>query len=279
MPYDSGRKRRVMIACVTFETCKVTDPVKYYGCETVHIIHYVKASSPKKSVFSDFYDRVCDIIRSENGDSVEIVEHVGSVSDFSRMLSTVLSIIEKEQSEGDCDIFVNISAGSPEYSAASAIAAMMSENVLPFSVNSREYSVSTDEEIIRAYYRDGKPVGLTSATYDPRKMPKYSIDKPPEHLIRGLRVLKELNDSKKRAKSTDIIPILKERGIWFRENSVGSGKQSDTVNFHRDYVSKWLENGWVYKDTLRKRFFLTDEGENMIKTFYVLENGDVSMSD
>lgn len=275
MAYDSGRKKRVMIACVTFETCKVTDPVTYYNCERVHIIHYVKESSPKKSVFAEFYDRVCEIIHEENGGAVEIVEHTGSVSDFTRMLSTVLAIIEEEQSEGECDIFVNISAGSPEYSAAAAIASMMSVNVLPFSVMSNGYSVSSDEEIRKAYYRDDKPVGLTSATWPPRKLPKYTIDKPPEHLIRGLRVLQEMNDRKMRTKSSDIIPVLKEKGIWVRDSASNRKKQSDATNFRRDYAEKWLENGWVYKDSLQSKFFLTEEGKNMINTFYVLENDSV----
>ena len=62
MAYRSGRKKRVMIACVTFETVKVTDPVRYYECSKVHIIHYTKETSDKKTMFSEFYDRVCEMI-------------------------------------------------------------------------------------------------------------------------------------------------------------------------------------------------------------------------
>ncbi len=178
MAYRSGRKKRVMIACVTFETVKVTDPVRYYECSKVHIIHYTKETSDKKTMFSEFYDRVCEIIR-ENDPKAEIVEHNGSVNNFTGMLSVILSIIEQEQKEGDCEIFVNISAGSPEYSAAAAISSMMSEGVIPFSVNSRSYSVQSEEEIREAYYKDNVPVGLTSETYDPAcSPPTISTNRP-----------------------------------------------------------------------------------------------------
>lgn len=275
----SGRRCRVMIACVTFETAKVADPVRYYECNKVHILHYTKKDAPKRNVYQEFYDETCRLIREQNGDSVTIEGHNGSVSNFSRVLTSILSIIESEQRMGLCDIFINISAGSPEYSAAAAIAAMMSENVLPFSVNSKEYSISSEEEIRSAYYSNGRPVGLTVSTYEPRAMPKYTIEKPPEHLVRALRVLNDLNEGRCRTKSTNIVPILREKGIWFREGGGSSGKQSDAVNYHRDFVSKWLANGWVEKDDLRKRLILTDEGRNVIETFYhdVPERGDVSV--
>lgn len=269
MDVGSGRRSRVMVACVTFETAKVADPVRYYGCDRVHILHYTKEGAPTRDVYREFYDETCRLITEQNGGSVVIEEHNGSLSNFSKVLSSLLSIIEREQRAGPCDIFVNISAGSPEYSAAAAIAAMMSEGVIPFSVNSREYSVGSEDEIRRAYYKDGRPVGLTVSTYDPRAMPRYTIDKPPEHLVRGLRILHGLNESRSRAKSSNIVPLLKEGGIWFRDIHDVGNRQSDAVNFHRDFASKWLERGWVVKDDLRKRFVLTDEGLNVISTFYV----------
>jgi len=268
MSSRSGKRRRVMVACVTFETAKVADPVRFYECNRVHILHYTKEGAPRRNVYREFYDETCRLIREQNGDSIEIEEHNGSVSNFQLVLTSLLSIIEGEQAEGPCDIFVNISAGSPEFSAAATIASMMSEDVTPFSVNSKEYSVRTEEDIRRAYYIDGRPVGLTVSTYEPRVMPKYTIGKPPEHLVRGLRVLHDLNTNRSRSKSSNIVPILKGCGIWFRDDTASDRKQSDAVNYHRDFVSKWLERGWVVKDDLRKRYVLTDEGINVISTFY-----------
>ena len=256
-----------MIACVTFETVKVTDPVRYYKCDRVHIIHYVKETQ-KKSVFQEFYDHVCETIQKENA-GVEIVEHSKeSVSDFGLMLSRVLSIIEDEQKEGDCRIYVNISSGSPDYTAAAAIGSMMSKNVIPFTVNSKDYSVGTEEKIRAAYFKDGKPVGLTSETYFPKALPVYDIEKPPKHLVRGLRVLNDMNARKLKSKSSGIVPVLKERGIWFRDEPDTNKKQSDAVQYHRDFVSKWTERGWVRKNELTKKYEITTEGEMILDTFY-----------
>ena len=264
----TGKKERIMIACVTFETVKVTDPVRFYECNRVHLIHYLK-SGPSSNVYAEFYDRVCEIITEENR-GVEIKEHNKFVSDFPLMLSEILSIIEEEQrrTENDCEIFVNISAGSPEFTAAAAIGSMMSQNVTPFTVPAQTFTVLTDEDVRRTYYKEGKPVGLTDKTKTPKAMPCYSIDKPKEHLVRGLRVLHQRNETGMRVKSSDIITVLKDMGVWYR-SSDGKAKQSEAVQFHRDYVLKWQENGWIKKDELRKRFVLTEEGESVIKTFYL----------
>lgn len=162
MARRTGKIKKVMIACVTFETVKVTDPVREYGCSDVHIIHQVNEGVSDDNVFLAFYNRVVELLKEDNPDVV-IHEHNEKVSYFSRMLSTVLSIIEKEKKENgeDCFIYVNISAGTPEYSAAAAIGAMMFDNTIPFSVYSSRFTISTDEELRKAYFKDGKPIGLT----------------------------------------------------------------------------------------------------------------------
>ena len=45
-------------------------------------------------------------------------------------------------------------------------------------------------------------------------------------------------------------------------------EKGDSVYYHRDYVSKWISNGWVEKDDFYKRYVLTDEGRRIIETFY-----------
>ena len=143
----SGKKNRIMIACVTFETTKITEPVKFYESNRVHIIHYVKdPHDPKSRVYVDFYEQVCKLIEVDGSRTVEIVEHNEKVNDFTIMLRTVLNIIreEKDCSE-DCDIYVNISSGSSEYAAASAIASMMNPGTIPFSVSTKEYTVQGEE--------------------------------------------------------------------------------------------------------------------------------------
>ena len=159
----SGKKERVVISCVTFETVKISDPVKFYDATRAHLIHYIREGldPSRTAIYREFYDKVADTIR-KSGRDVEIIEHNEIVSDFTVMLRTILSIIDSEKRNGDCDIYVNISAGSSEYAAAATIASMMSKGVIPFSVGTDSFTISSDEDIRQVYYVNNEPMGLTS---------------------------------------------------------------------------------------------------------------------
>ncbi|MBE6527729.1 MAG: hypothetical protein E7Z64_00955 [Thermoplasmata archaeon] len=267
---------------MTFETTKVTDPIQFYEINRVHIIHYVRdTSNQSNNVYQEFYDRVKEIIKSDSPREVEVVEHIGKVSDFTLMLKTVLQILESEHAEAeksgeDCEIFVNISSGSSEYAAASAIAAMMVPGTVPFSVGTKEYTVDA-EGVKRNYYIDSKPVGLTKTTFDPRSLPSYSIQIPEEHLVRGLRILDQRNAAKQSVTSGKMVAALKEAKLWYRDtDSVSSERktsqrQTEAVYYQRDFINKWLENGWIRKDDLTGRYVVTYAGRNITSTFYTLE--------
>lgn len=264
-----------MIACVTFETTKVTDPVEYYEINKVHIIHYVKDPTAQSSkIYNSFYERVREIITDDSPRPVEIVEHNARVSDFSTMLKTVLAIIQAENAGPDeCEVYVNISSGSPEYAAASAIASMMVPGTIPFSVGTREYTVDLDH-IEETYFIDGKPVGLTKDTYDPRTLPSYSISIPEEHLVRGLRILDDRNSRKMQVTSGKMIQALKNAGLWYRDTETddpdrkATQRQTEAVYYQRDFIGKWQKQGWITKDDLKGRYMLTREGRNVVETFY-----------
>ncbi|MCL2148024.1 MAG: DUF6293 family protein [Methanomassiliicoccaceae archaeon] len=269
----SGRKERVMVACVTFETVKVTDPAKYYEATRVHIVHSADERD-RGSVYWEFYDRVCDVLREGRGD-IEIVDHnERSVSDFSLMLRTVLGIIEGERGrDPDCDIYVNISAGSAEYSAAAAIASMMDPPTVLFSVPSAAYKVQGDRVKEYFYSEEGRPVGLTSATKEPKRLASYCIQKPDRDLVCGLRVLSARIENKRPVKGPDMIHALKENGLWYKEEDFGgadpaSRRQGEAVYYYRSFVEKWLREGWVAKDESRKRYVLTPLGQNTVDTFH-----------
>lgn len=271
----SGRKKRIMVACVTFETSKVVEPALYYEINKAHIIHYVKdPDSESGKIYDSFRRRVCEWLESESPREVEIVEHNERVSDFSVMLRTVLSIIQMENSgEEGCEIYVNISSGSPEYAAAATVASMMVPGTIPFSVNTKEYTVSTDR-IRDVYFVDDQPVGMTKTTYPPRTMPIYAINIPEEHLVRGLRILGHRNEAKLSVTSGRMVEALKEAGLWYRDTESddpdrkANQRQTEAVYYQRDFISKWLKNGWIVKDDLRNRYILTESGTTVIGTFY-----------
>jgi len=268
-----------MIACVTFETTKVTDPIKFYEINRVHIIHYVReTTNQSQNVYQEFYDRVTEIIKEDNYRPVDIVEHIEKVTDFTLMLKTVLEIIQTEHAKAeesgeDVDIYVNISSGGPEYAAASAIAAMMVPGTIPFSVGTKDYTVDI-EDIRKTYYIKNKPVGLTKTTYDPRSLPSYSIQIPEEHLVRGLRILDQRNTSHESVTSGKMVAALKAAGLWFRNTDSPdmkkeSQRQTEAVYYQRDFIWRWQENGWIKKDDLYNRYVVTTEGRNVINTFYL----------
>ncbi len=263
-----------MVACVTFETSKVVEPALFYEINKIHIIHYVKdPASDAGRLYASFCDRVCERLKAESPRPIEIEMHNASVNDFSVMLRTVVSIIHAERkAEEDCEIFVNVSSGSPDYSAASAIASMMVPGTIPFSVNTKEYTVSPD--MIRdVYYVDGLPVGLTKSTYPPRTMPVYAISIPEEHLVRGLRILHERNSAKQSVTSGRMVQALKDAGLWYRDTEgnpdrKSNQRQTEAVYYQRDFIAKWMKNGWIQKDELRGRYVLTVDGQTVISTFY-----------
>ena len=265
-----------MIACVTFETSKVVEPALYYEINKAHIIHYVKdPTSESGMIYDSFCQRVCELLREESPREVEVVIHNERVSDFSVMLRTVLSIIQSENdSEEGCEIYVNISAGSPEYSSAATVASMMVPGTIPFSVGTQEYTVPT-ERIKDVYFVDGMPVGLTKSTYPPRTMPIYTINIPEEHLVRGLRILHERNQAKMSVTSGRMVQALKDAGLWYRDTESddpdrkSNQRQTEAVYYQRDFITKWSRNGWIRKDELRNRYLLTEDGVNIINTFYL----------
>jgi len=271
----SGRRERIVISCVTFETVKITDPIKFYDATKVHLIHYVKdPSSDNGKIYIDFCERVCEMILENAALPIEIIKHEENVNDFTAMLRAILSIIEEEkQKEEPSDIFVNISAGTSEYAAAAAIASMMMPTTIPFSVSTVDYHVKNVREV---FYEKDKPVGLTRSVRNPKCIPKYSISIPDRNVVMGLRILNEMNKKKLPTKGPDVIRVLMDSGLWRREKGEidfdkgGRIKitRSDSVYYFRDFIDKWVSNGWVYKDEFRKRYFLTDEGRIILDTFY-----------
>ena len=261
----------MVISCVTFETFKITEPTVHYDATKVHLIHYTDPSDERNKIYEEFYERVCELIR-KGLPKAEIIEHRATVYDFTTMLRTMLNII---RSEGDADIFVNISAGTSEYTAAAVIASMMVPGTIPFSVSTKEYSIP-DGDLRKIYYSNSVPVGLTASTYDPKALPRYTIDIPEEHLVRGLRILDEKSKNDRHASGTVVIDALKEFNIWFRKDRRNDNeiekKRYEAVCYQRDFVDRWKEKGWIDKDRKTAKYNVTDAGRIVLNTFYVEEH-------
>ena len=280
--------KSIVVSCVTFETAKITDPIAFCKATKVHLIWYASQSNQGK-MYKEFYDRVCEIIKKQSPHAVEIVSHHEKVYDFTAMLRTVLAILQKEKEEDkDCRVNVNISSGTSEYTAAAAIASMMVPGTIPFSVSTEVWTIKDDDTLRRFYYdSEGNPVGLTEKVGKTFPMPYYSIDVPDKNLVKGLRILNEKNEKNLPTTSSKMIKALKEKDLWKKrpteegkipltvkgEIVVGKyerkaeEKKQEAVYYHRDFVNKWKNNGWV--ERVDGAYIVTELGENILKTFYV----------
>ncbi len=63
----------------------------------------------------------------------------------------------------------------------------------------------------------------------------------------------------------DMIKIFMDEGIWLRD----SPSKNDNVIYLRDFVDRWIANGWVVRGQLRNQYRITEKGRMMIDTFYV----------
>lgn len=272
----SGKRDRVVISCVTFEVAKIVDPIEYYEATRVHLL----STSKEGDIYREFLDEVCRRI-GEFSKKTQIVKHITSydedgnfdfkVSDFSSVMREVLCIIEKEIADhgaNNVEIFVNISAGTSEYSAASLIASMMfSGPTIPFTVSSTEYSVPMSK-VREIYYDNGVPVGQAKSCDVPKALSTYHIDRPDREKVLALGVMREqiANGDSCAAK---MMQVLRERNL-FDDYSVkeynNKPEQKDIMKYQRNYIDYWLDNGWVEKQSKRK-YKITELGEEILSIF------------
>lgn len=271
----SGKRDTVLISCVTFEVDKIVSPVVHYEASRIHILN----TTTGDDVYSDFYEEVCRQI-SERSPKTIIVPHSSmyvpgkgyegfTVFDFQSLMNKMLCIIEDERRscEDPPQIFVNISAGTSEYSAASLIASMMNPDIAkPFTVSAKEYTVPAG--MIRdVYYRDGRPVGQTLVAKEPQSIMSYQIDKPDEDRVLALSILKEQISLDDTCAGT-MMGRLRDAGIieGYETKHNGMPVQKDIMKYQRNFVDLWLRDGWIEKVSKRKTR-ITPEGEVILSVF------------
>lgn len=259
-----GRNKKVMIACVLFETTKVCEPAQYYDVDEIHLIHGVcESNNEAGQMCGQFYNRVCEILK-KNNPGIVIWEHRLDVNDFTSLLKKILNVIS--ESKDTAEIYVNLSSGTPEYIAAATTASMMSPGTISFTVPTISYT--TNSVLLKSVIFDNSvPIGISKEVSDPVPLPIYEVLKPKEHLVLGLRILRERIQSKQPTSAKYMIRAFKDGGIWFRGNS---SSQTEAVYYHRDYVAVWLDAGWTVKDEIyRSKLLLTSDGERIADTFYL----------
>lgn len=274
----SGKRERIVISCVTFETAKVVDPIVFYDATVVHLINYIKdETDPNLKVYSDFCDEVKRQLKEKtNLNEERIFVHRYPVYDFESMMQIMHKILREEKAryQNDVDIYVNVSAGTSEYTAAATIASMMIPDVKPFTVSTKQYFIPS--RLLKEIYYDGdRPVGMSKEVRDPTVLSTYPIEQPPEDLVRGLRLFHKMKQNKIKTSHKNVIRELMDGDLWgynypLKKNGSPSSEdlrnQSVIMHYRRHFLEKWESNGWIIKNS--REYELTNSGLCVINVFY-----------
>jgi len=257
-------RERVAVACVTFETVMVTKPIISMGTvDRVYLLHYDRPDPDTgRKLYKEFYDEV--VHQLQVGMECGQIEHVNvRVYNFQEVLRALLEVLSEERAENN-DVYINVSAGSTEFSAAAILASMMVKGVTPFTVSTKDWTVK-DPDI---YFEEGRPVGLSKDVYAPRPLPYFHIERPPDDLVAGLKVLKVRKEKSHSTTYLSMIQALKDTGSCDRREGEGvkDQAQSEKMYYARHYIDEWVGRGWVSKDR-RGRLELTDDGVTVTKVF------------
>ena len=244
---------------------KVVDPVSHYDATRVHLLHHAEEGS----VYRDFYDEVVKRI-SDIDPRIEVVPHLCAVYEFSEVMREVLCIMQDEANRcgDDLDIYVNISAGTSEYSAAALIASMMNTGTaVPFTVGAEEFQVPP-EKVREVYYDGDRPVGLTKTTKEPKAVSAYPIESPDPVRVLALKVLDEQIGRDDTCAST-MMRLLNEKGLFgdYEKRPTDRPEQKEVMRYQRNFVDYWLEKGWVEKVS-KRRSRVTKRGRDVLDVFY-----------
>lgn len=291
-----GPIERIVISCVTFDTVKITDPIKYYDATKAYLLHYCEEDSN----YEEYFERVLEILgeyfdtsvnvygdndskkgkpdlnnssKVQNAEDPDkrmvkklIVEDVNEpVFNFQNMLKVLFNIMSEERSSDSKSknpIYVNISAGTSEYSAAALIASMMFDNVIVFSVFTKEHTVDNKNQ--KLYYdENGKFIGLARAVKDPTPINNFSIPRPDRNVVLSLRLYSE----EEFPSATRMIEALKDKGLWGKPDG---NLPNEKMRFQRQFIDRWLNEGLIEKKR-RGEYLLTASGKFAVDTYYVNE--------
>lgn len=288
--------KRVMVACVTTEVVKITQPAKDIRTDRVHLLNFIKAASngdkaekDREQFYRAVYNKVVEVL---NGEKQEIYEHFNVRSfNFDDCFHAIYDILITEKRKGS-DIYVNISGGTPEYAAAASIASMMIPGVKLFSVGTKAtgHTIDFDKQLSMAYH-NGELVGSAFEVHKPISINSFPLKAPDEDVLKCLKIFNSLPIGKR--SNVNVIRRLIHNQLWkFALDEKGSGtsvelenedgemlpssdrekylklQRKEAVLYQRDYINKWKADGWIEKSKINgKRYQLTDTGKRYVDIF------------
>ncbi len=258
--------KRIVVSCVTFETTKIVQPICYMSTvDRIYLLHYQRPDLDNgRMVYDEFYSEVVRQLNEINHEC-EIMDVIVEVYDFKKVLRELLKIMRDESEEGN-EVYINVSAGTSEYIAAATVASMMMEDVIPYTVATKEYTVAG--EGLKIYFESDRPIGMSKEVFDPQLLPTFHIERPPDELIGGLKILREKKEKGHITTYFAMIEALKLEGHWKRRENieVKDKEQSEIMYYSRHYVDEWIRRGWIIKE-MRGGMELTADGLTVTEIF------------
>lgn len=298
---DTGRRDRVMVACVVEDVVMIVKPAKAYGVDRIHLISYVKkgndeASRKREGYYQSFLDAVeGDLTKA--GIPFEVHPDAETYK-FDMMMGVIYNIVRKERARNSI-VYVNTSGGTSEYAAAAMLVSMMFDETTAFNVGGKREASTVDYDAMReSRTSKGKLVGKYADVYDPFKLTTFPVSPPDLNLLAGMKVLDSI-PLKKRT-NAEVVRKMIECGVWRRfkpdrgrderiedtslelagMDSTSARASVDPEEFKKrknkelkqyasDYLQKWEENGWVEKDptSYQDRYSLTVAGRTILGIF------------
>lgn len=220
---------------------------------------------------------------------------------FDSMMSAVYNIVRKECDDNGNIVYLNISEGTGEYSAAAMLVSMMFDEAHAFSVGALRGETSVDYDKMLEMRRDnqGNLVGTAREIHEPFPISAFPIEPPDMMLLAGLKVFDSIPVKKR--KNASVIRLMIDQGVWLRfppsesrkeciegtsvelaspDNplSANDSKNVDQFKKRRNkelkqyaerYQQKWLDNGWIEenKGYGAPAYSITDAGRTCLKIF------------
>jgi len=263
----SGKRSRIMVACVVTEVSAVVEPVKFYETDKVYLIHYIREdNNPRYQIYKEFYDEVVRRI-GELRPSAEVIEVCEPVYYYHDMLRTVLGIYDKEKAAtgGNMDMYVNLTTGRAEYAAAAMMASMLHNDVIAFTVRAEE-KMLTPEQYRQVFYDGDRPVGQYRTVKDPIKVQTFDPSILDGDYLDYLVAIDEVNNKIRKPLIRDYIEKLESEGLWDyapdKKKTKTPDEQKKRMQFGRCVTGPLIDKGFIIQAKgTRGRFELTDAGK------------------
>lgn len=239
---------RTHIVAVGYDSTRVTEPLIQRKADKVYFLRYKEDG--EKSPYYDYIIKELD----EKAKHIEIIPYFLDLWDLYECIAKYREIIQNEN-EKQNHVYVNISTGSKVVSIAGMLACML-WGATPYYVHVVYPSPKELKKI---------PTMKIKKIDD---LPVYDINKPPPT---HLKILKVLNENKKKMRKSDLINTLVTDGIISPKEPRGSIFTIHAKHSQLRAILSPMERDWnfieIFTHGKQSDVILTEQGEKAMKIF------------